>query len=120
MFLAACGGTTTSIDGGADAMTDGTSSDANAFDAASCTSQGLMACNDTCVNVQNDPHNCGSCNAPCSGGATMCLNGACVPPTCNPACGAGLQCCQIFGPGPSGPPQCEDGGTCPVGCPLCK
>jgi hypothetical protein len=50
----------------------------------------------------------------------MCLGSVCVAPTCAPACGSGMQCCQIDGPGPSGPPQCVDGGTCPVGCPLCK
>jgi len=116
MCLAACGGTTTTIDGGSDATTDGTIG----FDAASCTQNGLVQCGAACVNIKNDPTNCGACGVACSGGSSMCLNGTCAAPTCAPACGGGQQCCEIFGPGPSGPPQCEDGGTCPVGCPLCK
>ena len=114
MLLAACGGTTTSIDG-SDAQ-----SDATAFDAASCTSSGLAPCGGVCVNTGNDPLNCGGCGTKCTGASPMCLGGACQAPTCAPACNTGEHCCQIDGPGPSGPPQCETGDTCPVGCPLCK
>jgi glucosylceramidase len=56
-----------------------------------------MACGQQCINVLEDPMNCGGCGIPCStgqicqGGACQCTsgvvcNGACVPPDANP-CG---------------------------------
>ena len=79
----------------------------------------LQCCSASCVNEQNDPLNCGGCGVTCSGETSMCLGGHCVKPTCEPTCGAGQSCCQVDGPGPSGPPRCVDGPTCPVGCPAC-
>ena len=50
---------------------------------------GTVRCGDTCVAVQTDPDNCGSCGSACSGGNT-CVAGACVCPVgrtvCNGAC----------------------------------
>jgi hypothetical protein len=83
-----------------------------------CT-PGLKCCAGACVYEQNDPLNCGGCGIVCSGEASMCLGGHCVKPTCAPACAAGQTCCQVDGPGPSGPPRCVDGPTCPIGCPAC-
>ena len=79
----------------------------------------LKCCAGSCVYEQNDPLNCGGCGIVCSGETSMCLGGTCTKPTCSPACGTGQSCCQIDGPGPSGPPRCIDGPTCPIGCPLC-
>jgi hypothetical protein len=79
----------------------------------------LKCCAGACVYEQNDPLNCGGCGVVCSGETSMCEGGHCIKPTCAPACGAGQSCCQIDGPGPSGPPRCVDGPTCPIGCPLC-
>lgn len=90
-------------------------------------------CDDHCVNLQNDPQNCGSCGQPCAFGE-FCTNGACAPPPCNTTCSgadsccggeccAGNQlCCDPQGPIDQGP-RCStpnEHGTCPVGCaPLC-
>jgi hypothetical protein len=83
-------------------------------------SAGLTCCGDGCVNLSNDPLHCGSCEARCQGATAMCLGGACAAPTCAPACSAGQSCCLVNHAGPSGPPTCYDGPTCPVGCPLCR
>jgi hypothetical protein len=124
----ACGGaTTTGIDSGSDGSTgNDSSSDAPLYDTGggpcdggACTF-GLKCCNNACVNENNDPLNCGGCGTHCTGSASMCLGGACQVPTCQPACASGQVCCDIPGPGPSQPPKCEQGPTCPVGCPLCQ
>jgi hypothetical protein len=135
MFAAACGGTTTTdLDGGAgtDGASDAASSDGSGHSdgsqsdggggpcSANACAMGLHCCADSCVNELNDPLNCGACGNHCTGSTSMCLGGQCVAPTCAPACTSGHVCCQIDGPGPSGPPQCIQGDTCPVGCPLCQ
>ncbi len=143
LLLAACSGSTsTDLDAGPDASLDsgggtdsggvdggtpdsggGTDSGADSgggpCDAGACA-PGLACCGDACINEQNDPLNCGGCGTKCEGKTSMCLNGKCQAPTCKPACAGGDVCCEIQGPGPSGPPKCEPGPTCPVGCPLCN
>jgi hypothetical protein len=89
-------------------------------------------CGGQCVNVQNDPHNCGDCGIQCTGN-TYC-SGTCVTPPCTTSCSGGTVCCgeQCCTEGqiccdPQGPidtsPVCttpSDTGTCPMGCsPLC-
>ena len=122
--LAACGGTISSVDGGGtDASSDAAKSDGgggpDTGNTCSCA-MGLVCCNGACVNTNNDPHNCGSCGNPCNTSSQMCLGGSCTASQCNPTCTSGSICCEIDGPGPSGPPQCEQGDSCPVGCPLCN
>lgn len=88
-------------------------------------------CTDHCVNLQNDPLNCGACGKKCSGG--YCTGGRCAPIPCNSVCGGGATCCgaACCAAGelccdPQGPldqgPVCVApvNGTCPMGCaPLC-
>jgi len=88
-------------------------------DAGACEG-GLDCCGGACVNLKNDPFNCGACGTRCSGLKSMCNGGLCTLPTCLPLCKETQQCCNVPGPGPSGGPKCVDGPTCPVGCPLCK
>ena len=125
-MVLACGGSTVGgLDGGGDSGTDaakdGTSSESGSGPCGgdTCTT-GLVCCGDTCVNTNNDPHNCGACGLACTGGTSMCSGSTCAAPTCQPTCSSGQRCCEIDGPGPSGAPQCVDGDTCPVGCPLCN
>lgn len=124
----ACGGsTTTDLDSGSadSASKDAPTSDApfadsggGPCDGGACTI-GLQCCSDACVNQTNDPLNCGGCGTHCTGSKSMCLNGACQAPTCQPSCTDGQVCCDLEGPGPSQPPKCVTGTTCPVGCPAC-
>ena len=132
-IAAACGGTVTTV---GDSGTDGSSGDGSgndgfasdgpvgdsgggACDGGACQAP-LHCCTGQCVYEQNDPLNCGACGTHCGGAASMCENGNCVSPTCNPGCTSGQVCCDIPGPGPSQPPKCVDGDTCPIGCPLCN
>ena len=52
---------------------------------------GTVRCGDTCVAIQTDSSNCGSCGSACSGG-NVCVAGACVCPVgqglCNGVCTA--------------------------------
>ena len=87
-----------------------------------CT-MGFTCCgNNQCVNLRNDIHNCGKCGVTCTAPNDFCDGQACAPPPCSPACTGGTLCCDVQGPGPSMGPGCvqpTDGGTCPLGCPLC-
>ncbi|MDX2054900.1 MAG: hypothetical protein SFV15_21030 [Polyangiaceae bacterium] len=90
-------------------------------------------CGGQCVNLTNDPLNCGSCGHKCTG-TTYCGGGQCVEPPCTATCNDGGSCCgsECCGQGqlccdPQGPldrgPTCvtpSEQGTCPMGCaPLC-
>ena len=46
---------------------------------------GTVRCGDTCVAIQTDSNNCGSCGAACSGG-NVCVAGACVCPVGQGVC----------------------------------
>jgi len=99
---------------------------------------GRMCCGGACVNLQNDPTNCGKCGNTCQAPMSFCNNGACQAPTCEAGtvCAAGTTCCgnnccsniQICceDQGPiSVAPTCytptKDQPTCPAGCaPSCK
>jgi len=102
-----------------------------------CTT-GRACCGNACVNLQNDPMNCGACGKRCAGSTSLCDGGNCVQPPCNSTapcpsggaccgsscCAPGDLCCAPQGPVAGGPPSCftptADQKTCPQGCaPLC-
>jgi hypothetical protein len=104
---------------------------------ALCT-VGRMCCGGACVNLQNDPRNCGVCGKKCEGNTPYCGDGTCQLPPCGPltdciagatccggnCCAADEICCQDQGP-ISVAPSCfkptADEPTCPQGCaPQCK
>jgi hypothetical protein len=82
--------------------------------------RGLTCCNNRCVNLQNDIHNCGSCGNVCTGPQPFCAGGCAAAP-CEPPCGADQLCCDVKGPGPQQGPACmspNQDGTCPPGQPT--
>jgi hypothetical protein len=98
---------------------------------------GRMCCGGACVNLTNDPFNCGKCGTVCPANAPFCGSGTCQQVTCAPnvtcvtnttccgnmCCGTGQICCDTQGP-VSGVPTCftptPDQKTCPQGCaPAC-
>ena len=99
---------------------------------------GRMCCGNGCVNLQNDPLNCGKCDNVCPASAPFCGDGTCGRPPCEPnvicigtatccgnmCCGVGQLCCEEQGP-VSRAPVCftptADQKTCPQGCaPDCR
>jgi hypothetical protein len=87
-----------------------------------CT-MGFSCCDNRCVNLNNDIHNCGACGNVCSGPQPFCDGTACAPAPCSPACPVDQLCCNVQGPGPTRGPACyapTAQGTCPLGCPLCQ
>ena len=99
---------------------------------ADCASAGFFCCDGRCVNLENDPLNCGRCGVECSDDLPYCNSGTCSEPPCSSdACSEGQTCCGT---------SCCTGsqicclimnnfwttecvepvdGTCPVGCPTC-
>ena len=106
--------------------------------AVACTT-GRDCCGGSCVNLQNDPLNCGVCGRRCEGGTPYCGDGNCQQAPCEPnvelcapnsiccgstCCPLGDICCEDQGP-ISRAPSCftptAAEPTCPQGCaPLCK
>ncbi len=97
----------TDADGDSDTIPDeepDTSPEGSCSDKADCQGQDpkLDCCNNTCVNLKRDKHNCGACNQDCkkSRKGTMCLAGRC---RCGGAQGETCQgtmfdsCCEIQG-----------------------
>ena len=100
---------------------------------------GRACCGGGCVNLSNDPMNCGACGTRCTGTNNLCSSGTCGPPSCAPdvstcaagsfccgtsCCKTGDLCCEQEGPIAGGAPSCvtptKDQPTCPQGCaPLC-
>jgi hypothetical protein len=98
---------------------------------------GRTCCNKVCVNVANDPLNCGRCGNKCDGNTPYCDGSCQATPCTRPSgnCGQGTTCCgsQCCSGGQicclveaqqSGFAQCAtpqgDPPTCPQGCaPLC-
>lgn len=142
-MLSACGGTTSGPGGSGGGPSTGGQGGAGGAATGGAGTGGSGTCNpacgtsrdccvDHCVNLQNDPLNCGTCGHQCTAG-TYCTGGACTPPPCQAACGGGTTCCgaSCCAAGelccdPQGPldmgPVCTTpvNGTCPMGCaPLC-
>jgi hypothetical protein len=69
------------------------------FDAGAGCDCGAFAkyracCGGKCVNVQNDPLNCGMCGNRCPAEKNLCEGGTCQAPPCNGgACKTAAQCC---------------------------
>jgi hypothetical protein len=99
---------------------------------------GRTCCVNACVNLQNDPFNCGKCGNVCEPATPFCDGGTCGRPPCEPnvicigtatccgnmCCGVGQLCCEEQGP-VSRAPVCftptADQKTCPQGCaPDCR
>jgi hypothetical protein len=126
--------TTTSTTGSATT----TSSSTGGGNCGDCAANGTSCCGDGCRNLNNDIFNCGECGHECTGTHPFCNGGTCGEAPCyepglackngfccgQVCCADGQLCCDVAGPGPSTGPKCVDaaanGGTCPVGCPLCK
>ena len=91
-------------------------------------------CDNHCVNLANDPLNCGRCGRTCDDGM-YCTGSDCVAKPCQTTCADAASCCdsECCAAGqlccdPQGPietsPHCSapsETGSCPMGCaPLCK
>lgn len=152
LLLGHCGGAKTADLGGGDASVDGGAGggDGAAGDSGSggggdsggggacnpACGPGRECCNGQCVNLDNDPKNCGQCGTVCSGATPYC-DGACKAAPCaqgrncgggevccgNRCCTNGEICCKNDGP-QTGFPTCfkptAQQPTCPQGCaPAC-
>jgi hypothetical protein len=129
------GGTTGTAGGGG--AGSGGSDGTNRCAAVTC-STARMCCDGACVNLQNDPFNCGGCGKVCQGDLSFCGGGTCQRPECsatidcatnttccgNSCCTTGQLCCAVEGPVGGLAPTCytptKDQPSCPQGCaPLC-
>jgi hypothetical protein len=117
------------VDSGADSKDGGATCDCGSFAGyRSC-------CGDRCLNLKNDPLNCGTCGNRCPTDRPFCDGGTCVKPPCNrmscndgsccgdSCCSAGQICCSVEGP-LAGIIGCytptPEQPSCPQGCaPLC-
>ncbi|MGO9838689.1 MAG: tail fiber domain-containing protein [Polyangiaceae bacterium] len=132
----ASGGSSSGSSSGGGSSASGSSNGGGSCD-ATC-GVGRACCANGCVNLQNDPENCGVCGIKCAPG-TYC-NGSCKPIPCakeggscssgticcgTACCSAGQLCCEEEGPVGSLYPVCftptASQPTCAPGCaPLCQ
>jgi hypothetical protein len=116
----------------------GTDGGTGGCNAQSDCAGGTQCCNGKCVNLMNDPYNCGTCAAFCPGPYPYCDYGQCGKPPCDAPsppppgtfccgqsyCQPSQLCCAVEGPGPWAGPICfaptPAQPTCPIGCPLCQ
>ncbi len=70
---------------------------------------GAVCCVDRCVDLRNDPTNCGFCGSVCGPGR-ICVNGACGAAGCIPGCGPSQTCCGT---------GCTDTFSDPINCGAC-
>ena len=92
-FTVVTAGGCSSSNSGSSGGPDGSTTDSSmTTDATMGCPNGQMSCSGSCVNVQNDPHNCGTCGATCGGGL-VCASGECSvscpmakPTNCSGAC----------------------------------
>jgi hypothetical protein len=129
------GGSGGAISGGGTGGGGGQIADGGGSGGCGVCPEGRACCEGKCVNLNNDPFNCGQCGVRCSDPTPFC-GGSCQPPPCERAtactggsccgvecCGAGQICCAIAGP-IDGVRSCvtltAEQRTCPQGCaPLC-
>lgn len=125
-------GTAGSAGSGGSPGTGGSAGTGGGGTCATACGEARNCCGDHCVNLMNDPMNCGQCGRTCGEG-TYCTGGNCVTPPCDTTCtgsvccgsqccSAGQLCCDPQGPLDMGPVCIEpnEEGTCPMGCaPLC-
>ena len=133
------GGSTTTGTGGTTTVGTGgtTGAGGTGVCAVACTT-GRTCCSGGCVNLKNDPFNCGTCGTRCGANTPYCGDGTCQQPPCDPqtelcapnsvccgsiCCPVGDICCENQGPIPSAP-SCFTATvaepSCPKGCaPLC-
>lgn len=136
---ASSSGATSSSSGATSSSSGVTSSSSSTGGPAVCNPKcttGRECCDGQCVNLGNDPMNCGACGTACKGDTPYC-DGKCTKAPCqdgnvcagtasccgNTCCKADELCCRNDGP-VSGLPKCfaptEQQKTCPQGCaPLC-
>ncbi|MGK3981844.1 hypothetical protein WME99_02350 [Sorangium sp. So ce136] len=122
-------GTTTSVS----VTTTSAGGEGGAGGVACTCEEGLSCCGPTCVNLANDPHNCGTCGTTCAA-EQACIQGECKDPCapefgceegicCGEACCTdGTLCCD-YGTSAEMPLLlCQDpvNGTCPVACSGCE
>ena len=113
----------------------GTSGSSGVACSPSCAGTGLTCCNGKCVNLDNDPVDCGACGVTCGGTTPFCERsciatpcyqdaGACTGTSCcgTQCCNAGDICC-LAETGTVNFPKCYTPPTeqpsCPIGCLSC-
>jgi hypothetical protein len=135
---AGSGGSGTAGSGGTTGTGGSTGAGGTGVCAVACTI-GRDCCGGGCVNLQNDPLNCGVCGRRCEGATPYCGDGNCQQPPCEPnvelcvpssiccgstCCPVGDICCEDQGPisrGPSCFTPTAAQPTCPQGCaPQCR
>jgi hypothetical protein len=140
-----CGGSVSRSTSDASLEGGGTSSSSGSTSSTSSGGSGggtckcaplLSCCNQQCLNLTNDPHNCGGCGAVCPDSTPYC-SGRCTTPPCDvdagcasgtccgaECCSGGQICCLLETGGPAWTTACytlQSGETtCPVGCPACR